>query len=305
MTGAAACRPVCGSGGVGARDRGDSGRAQAQIWNALQFIRPPCYVDRAPRRGARGAYRYGVRSLHQRVSARPGRPRSRLRTRDAHAGAAVRDRGRQAQLEVRVGRRTPLADRVQPHVGPRGGHGLPGPRHRPHPHRHRHHEPLPPGQPPGPLRRAGGHARPPPRGPVRVGDRTRRRQPRDRLVQHPRQELHQARVERGHPSDPTHVGGEGLYVRGRALHRALSPQHPPQALRGKGSSAHLGGMWQPGHLHPGRRARNRCHRLQLRADLQPEGPDRRLQGGHRQLQRAPGPVQERQCHDDQRGHLPE
>ena len=40
-------------------------------------------------------------------------------------------------------------------------------------------------------------------------------------------------------------------------------------------------------------------------DLQPEGPHRRLQGGHRQLHRAPRAVQERQRHDDQRRHLPE
>ena len=90
----------------------------------------------------------------------PGGPRPGVRARDAQAGDRLRHRGGQVQLEVRLVRRAPLPDRVQPHVGPRGGHGLPGPCHRADPRRHRHHEPLAPGQPPGPLRRAGGHARP-------------------------------------------------------------------------------------------------------------------------------------------------
>ena len=185
------------------------------------------------------------------------------------AGDGLRHRGRQVQLEVRLARRAPLPDRVQPHVGPRGGHGLPGPRHRADPRRDRHHEHLAPGQPPGALRRAGGHARPRVRGPVRVGDRARCGQPRDRHLQHPRQELHQGRVERGHPPDPPHVGGEGLHVRGRELHRPVPAQHPAQALPGQGSPAHLGGVRQPGDVHPGRRAGHRGHRLQLRAHLQP------------------------------------
>ena len=72
-----------------------------------------------------------------------------------------------------------------------------------------------------------------------------------------------------------------------------------------GSSADLGRLRQSEHVHPGRRARHRGDRLQLRAGLQPEGPDRRLQGGDRQLHRAARAVQERQRHDDQRGDLPE
>ena len=59
----------------------------------------------------------------------------------------------------------------------------------------------------------------------------------------------------------------------------------------------------PRHVHRRRRARHRRHRLQLRADLQPAGPHRRLQGGRRQLHRADRPVQERQRDDHQLRHL--
>ena len=83
-------------------------------------------------------------------------------------------------------------------------------------------------------------------------------------------ELDQGRVGRGHPRDPAHVGAGRLLVRGRALHRAHAAQHPPQAVR-QGSPADLGGVRQPAHVRPGRRARHRRHRLQLRADLQPAG----------------------------------
>ena len=79
-------------------------------------------------------------------------------------------------------------------------------------------------------------------------------------------------------------------------------QHPPQAVR-QGSPADLGRVRQPAHVHAGRRARHRRHRLQLRADLQPAGPHRRLQGRRRQLHRPDRPVQERQRDDHQLGDL--
>ncbi len=71
-------------------------------------------------------------------------------------------------------------DRVQPHVGARGRHRLRRRPHRAHPHGLGDHEPLAPGQPPGPRRRARGDDRPHHRQPLRVGHRPRRRQPRDR-----------------------------------------------------------------------------------------------------------------------------
>ena len=118
-------------------------------------------------------------------------------------------------------------------------------------------------------------------------------------LQHPRQELHQGGVGRGRPRDPAHVGAGRLPLRGRALHRADPAQHPPEAVRHR-PPADLGGVRQPADVHPGRRAGHRRHRLQLRADLQPEGPDRGLQGGHRRLHRAARAVHERQRDDDQR-----
>ncbi len=98
------------------------------------------------------------------------------------------------------------------------------------------------------------------------------------------------------------MGAARLHVRGRALHGADAAQHPPQALR-QGPPADLGGLRQSGHLHHGRRDGHRRHRLQLRAGVLPQGPDRRLQGGRRRLHRPHRAVQERQRHDHQRGDL--
>ena len=138
----------------------------------------------------------------------------------------------------------------------------------------------PAGQPPGALRRAGDHARPRARGSVRVGDRPGRGQPRDRRLQHPRQELDQGRVERGHPPDSPHVGGEGLHVRGRALHRARtrttscpSPTRA-RAIRPSGSGAAIPGTFtQAGELGIGAIAFNfePIYNLQGRIDAYKEG----------------------------------
>ena len=54
----------------------------------------------------------------------PGAHDTELGAPPAHARGGVRDLRRQAQLEVRLVRRAPLPDRVQPHVGPRGRDGL-------------------------------------------------------------------------------------------------------------------------------------------------------------------------------------
>ena len=72
---------------------------------------------------------------------------------------------------------------------------------------------------------------------------------------------------------------------------------------GQGSPADLGRLRQPADVQPGRRARHRRHRVQLRADLRPAGPHRGLQRRHRQLHRADRAVQERQRDDHQLGHL--
>ena len=91
----------------------------------------------------------------------------------------VRDLRRQAQLEVRLVRRAPRAHRVLAHVGPRGRHGLRGRPDRLHPPLHRHQQHLAAQGAPGPVRRAGRHARPHHRQPLRVRHRSGRRQPRD------------------------------------------------------------------------------------------------------------------------------
>ena len=99
--------------------------------------------------------------------------------------------------------------------------------------------------------------------PLRVGHRPRRRQPRDGHLR-PAHLRDQGHVGRGRSRDPAHVGAEGLHVRGRVLPGREAPQHPPQALRHRPPAA-VGRLRQPRHLHQGRRARHRRHRLQLRA----------------------------------------
>ena len=137
------------------------------------------------------------------------------------------------------------ADRVQPHVGARGRHGLGRRADRLHPPRHRHQQPVAAQGAPGSLRRARGDARPRHRPPLRVGHRPRRRQPRDGEVQHPRHELDQGRVGRGRPRDPAHVGaGRLLAIDGE--HFTVPTPHNvlPEALR-PGPPADLGGVRQP------------------------------------------------------------
>ena len=244
---------------------------------------------------------HGVRPVLQRLPARARCPRQRVGAHDAHARARVCDPRRSLQLEVRVVRRAPRARRVLAHVGTRDVLHL---RHRPDrtdPRRLRDHEPVPSGQPPNPQRRARRHARPRHQQSLRVGHRARRGQPRDGDVR-PVDVGDQSHVGRGRPRDPAHVGAAGLHVRGRVLPGRDAPQHPPQAPRHRAPPA-LGRLREPRHVHEGRRARHRGHRLQLRARLQPEGSDRRLQGGHRQLHRAARPVHQRQRDDDQRRGL--
>ena len=102
-----------------------------------------------------------------------------------------------------------------------------------------HQQPLAAQGAPGALRRARRDARPLHQQPLRVGHRPRRRQPRDRQLQHPRQELHQGRVGRGRQGDPADVGAGRLLVRGRALHRAArrttsSPSRTARVTRRSG-----------------------------------------------------------------------
>ncbi len=61
------------------------------------------------------------------------------------------------------------------------------------------------------------------------------------------------------------------------------------------------GCGNPGTFTKAGRAGHRRDRVQLRADLQPQGSHRGLQGGHRELQRTARAVHERQRDDDQRG----
>ena len=224
---------------------------------------------------------------------------------DAHARGRVRDPRRQAQLEVRLVRRAPLPHRVQPHVGARGRHGL-----------RRRRRPTT-----STSASAINSLSPRKEHPVRFAERaamldhvtnnryewgTGRGAGSHEVasVQHPRHELDQGRVGRGRPARSRACGSRSDYAfDGEHFTVPYAAQHPPEAVR-QGSPADLGGVRQPAHVRPGRRARHRCHRLQLRADLQPAGPHRGLQGGDRQLHRADRPVQERQRDDDQRGDLP-
>ena len=57
----------------------------------------------------------------------PGAHETELGAPSADARGGVRDLRRQAQLEVRLVRRAPLPDRVQPHVGARGRDGATSP----------------------------------------------------------------------------------------------------------------------------------------------------------------------------------
>ena len=93
--------------------------------------------------------------------------------------------------------RAPLAHRVLAHVGARGRDGLHRVADRLHPPLVGDQQPLAAQGAPGALRRARRHARPLHQQPLRVGHRSRRREPRGRELQHPRQELHQGRVGRG------------------------------------------------------------------------------------------------------------
>ena len=83
-----------------------------------------------------------------------------------------------------------------------------------------------------------------------------------------------------------------------------SAQHPPEAVR-QGAPADVGGVRQPADVRQGGLDRHRRDRLQLRADPQPQGPGRRVQGGDPVPDRADRPVQERQRDDDERRRLPE
>ena len=209
----------------------------------------------------------------------PGRPRERLGTPPAHAGGGVRDLRRQAQLEVRLVRRAPLPDRVQPHVGARGrdGHWSPA---RPttstsHPASTacRPARNTPSAWPSGPRcsttspgrryewgtgRGAGSHEL----ATFNILDTNSTKPEWDEVVR----------------EIPRMWEQIDYSLRGRALHRADAAQRAAQAVR-PGPPADLGRLRQPAHVRQGRRARHRRDRLQLRADLQPAGPHRRLQGG--------------------------
>ena len=114
----------------------------------------------------------------------PAAHQTRARAQRAHARGGVRDLRRQAQLEVRLVRRAPRAHRVQPHVGARGRDGLDRGADRLHPPVDGHQLAVAPQGAPGALRRARRDARPLHQQPLRVGHRSRRRQPRGRQLQH-------------------------------------------------------------------------------------------------------------------------
>ena len=154
---------------------------------------------------------------------------------------------------------------------------------------------TPPVNHPGPHRRAGGHARPPLGGPLRVRHRP-------RLVDH-RAEGLRDRGLRAHPRDGgrdpapdrAHVEGRGLQLRGQVLLHA-DPQRAAQALF-EAPPAPLDGGGQPGHLRPGRRAGRGRPVLRL-LDTGPADPaGEPLQGEDRGL-REPGRRLREQQRDD-------
>ena len=136
----------------------------------------------------------------------PGAHDTEIEHRQLLPRGLLRHLRRQAQLEVRLVRRAPHFGRVQPHVRPRGGHGLRGRQDRLHPPGHGHQQPLAAQGAPGPPGRAGRHAGPHHQPPLRVGHRARGGQPRDGRLQHPRHRVDQGRMGRGGPRDPADVG---------------------------------------------------------------------------------------------------
>ena len=244
--------------------------------------------------------RNGVRHLPERLHARARSARERLGTPPTHAGGGVHDLRRQAQLEVRLVRRAPLPDRVQPHVGARGRDG-PGRRpDRLHPPRDRASTACRPARNTpsawqnGPrcsiTSRAGASSGAPAAAPAATSWQPSTSWTPTRPK--PSGTRSSARSRGCGNRSTTRYQGEHFTVPTphNVLPKPFGQGHPP--------------IWvacgNPPTFGKAGRARHRCDRLQLRADLQPPWAHRRLQGGHRELHRAARPVHERQHHDDER-----
>ena len=164
-----------------------------------------------------------------------------------------------------------------------------------HPHRLGHLQHHAAGEPPGPHRRAGGHAGPPLRGPLRVRHRPRLLHDRAEGLRDPRPRPHPRDGGRDPPADRAHVEGRGLQLRRQVLLHALA-QRAAQALL-EAPPRHLDGGRQPLDLRPGRRARRRRPVLRLLHARPAHAAGDPLQGEDRGLQEPGRRIRERQRHD--------
>ena len=120
---------------------------------------------------------------------------------------------------------------------------------------------TPPVNHPGPDRRAGGHARPPLRGSLRVRHRPRLVHDRAEGLRHPRARHHPRNGGRDAAPDRAHVEGRGVQLRRQVLLHAPA-QRAAQALL-QAPPGHLDGGRQPVDLRPGGRAGRRRALLRL------------------------------------------
>ena len=152
------------------------------------------------------------------------------------------------------------------------------------------------GQPPGPHRRAGGHARPPERGPVRVRHRP-------RLVDHRAARLRH-RGPRDHPGDGRRdpardhraCGSDDRVLPRRTVLLDARAQRAAQALHPAPPAAVDGG-WQPRDLRAGGQARGRGPLLRLHPAPGPDPAHRQVQGEDRRVHRPGRGLRQQQRHD--------
>ena len=170
------------------------------------------------------------------------------------------------------------AHRVLPHVGARGRDGLHRRADRLHPPRLGDHQPLAAQGAPGALRRARRHARPLHQQPLRVRHRPRRRQPRGRDAS-----TSSTRTPPRRSGKRWSRRSRGCGSRSTTRSTASTSPCPRRTTccpkpYGKGHPPIWVACGNPPTFNTRRRARHRRHRVQLRADLQPPRPHRRLQG---------------------------
>ena len=282
----------CASAGVTATPNVSELGRKAHYWNTLHFSRSRVTVAGAPAERPRPPYGrtgtpHGIRDLQQRVRAAPVRGAARCvcRTRPHHGRDRLRRGRRQGRVQVRLGHRAPLPHDLLPPLGQRVVSRLRGRPHGQHPPRLGHLQHHAAGEPPGPRRRTGGHARPPLRGAVRVRHRPRLVDHRAEGLRHRRLRAHPGDGGRDPPADRAHVEGRGLQLRRQILLHA-GAQRAPQALL-QASPAHLDGGRLPLHLRPGGGAGRRRAVLRLLHPGSAHSAGEPLQGEDRRTARTP------------------